>query len=257
MLQQNQSQTWWHWLYTNAPAAWTSAIVAVVTLLLVLRTRRRPRRIVIREVSRSSLIGIWPNVRKSIRITFGGEPINTLGQIDVEIFNEGSDFIDQLTLNLILPTETRILGTHTDPEEANAQCQVDKNRLSVRLPHLNPYHEHRQILSLSVLIDGPTNPLKIRGGGQGWSLRYQPLPTQKQERRSQWVRMVMYLAFAASALFYLRWVNKRFAIDPLEVSWRAFYLDLPVLIVSFVLMGLEFWNTKRKLKRPLNSWTDY
>ncbi len=256
MLQQNPTESWWHWLYTNAPAAWTSAAVAIVSLLVVLRTRRRPKRIVIREISRSSLIRIWPSVRRNIRITFGGDPINTLGQIDFEIFNEGSEFIDQPALNLILPTETRILGSHAEPEEANAQCQTDKSRLTVRLPHLNPIREHRQIVFLSVLVDGPTTPLKITGGGEGWSLLRQSLPTAKQQFWYGILRTSMVLAWILLSILYSLWVEKKFGIGPWEFSWRSFYVGTPVIITMVILATLDIRSTRKKLKRPLSSWAD-
>jgi hypothetical protein len=257
MLAQNPSETWWHWLYTNAPAAWTSAIVATITLLLVLRTRKRPRRVVVREVSRSSLIRIWPGVRKNIRITFSGDPINTLGQIDVEIYNEGSEFIEQPALSLVLPDETRILGSHTEPEEANAQCQMEKNRLSVRLPHLNPLHEHRQVVSLSVLVDGPITPLRITGGGQGWSIRHRPLPTAKQRHRALVANSAFPIAVMITSFLYISWSNEKFGIGTWEISWRAFYANTPVLILFLIFIGKEIWDLKKRQKRPMSGWGDF
>jgi len=180
-----------------------------------------------------------------------------LGQIDVEVSNEGSEFIEQPGLNLILPAETRILGAHTDPEDANAQCLTDKNILSVRLPHLNPVHEHQQLVTVSVLVDGPTAPLKITGGGQGWSIRYHCLPTMKQQFWSNIGRIALYLASMFMMLLYLRWVDKKFGIDPWELSWRSFYTGAPGLISLLPVLVLEIWDKRKRSKRPLGGWADY
>jgi hypothetical protein len=256
MLQQNQAESWWHWLYTNAPAAWISAIIAIMSLLLVLRTKRRPRKIVIRELSRSSLMRIWPSVRQKIKVTFGGDPIKTLGQIDVEIFNDGSEFIEQPELNFVLPEQTKILDYHTDPEEANAQCQVTTNRLSVRLPHLNPVREHSQIVSLSVLVDGPTAPLKITGGSAGWSIRHRSLPTAKRRSWNLIAEVATLLAFLPLMFLYYGWIEKRFGISQTEWSLRAFYSGLPPLAPLLAFIGFGMWKRIKKSKRSLTSWAD-
>src|SRR5258708_37084656 len=101
-----------HWLYTNAPAAWLSALAAIATLIYVLSKRVRPQKLVISEVGKSSLIQIWPSVRKKIAMNFDGNKIENLGQIDLDVFNSGSRVIQNPRFALTLPAETKVMYVH-------------------------------------------------------------------------------------------------------------------------------------------------
>jgi|ERR1019366_4137647 hypothetical protein len=116
MTAQTQPDSILHWLYTNAPAAWIAALAATTGLLLQLR--KRPKRLVIRETRNSSLIHVWPTVRSKVKITFNDQPIETLGQIGGEIFNEGSDTIQRPTFTLTLPSTAAILDAQVSPEDS-------------------------------------------------------------------------------------------------------------------------------------------
>ena len=49
MIDQPAQDSLRHWLYTNAPAAWTSAVIAFSLFIWNLALRKRPKRLVIRE----------------------------------------------------------------------------------------------------------------------------------------------------------------------------------------------------------------
>jgi hypothetical protein len=76
MIDQASQDTWLHWLYTDAPAAWLSALAAFIAFVLALRSRKKPKRLVVREIRNSSLIRIWPSIRPKIKMTFDDQPIN-------------------------------------------------------------------------------------------------------------------------------------------------------------------------------------
>lgn len=253
---QSQQDTWWHWLYTNAPAAWISALIALTSLLVVLKKRKRAKRIVIQEVSRSSLIRIWPTVRRKIQITFDSRTISTLGQIDLELFNEGSEFIDTPELILTLPEGTRVLDTHTSPEDATVECQIEQNKVSVRLPYLNPLQEHHQMIRLSLLVDGSTAPVRVAGGGQGWSLRHCRLPSPKRRFWSDMAEFILVWTVLVVSFPYMQWAQKRFGVGDWEVSWRVLYLGTPLLVPLVMAILLSYRRRRRESKRRRAGWAD-
>jgi len=63
---QAQSESLFHWLYTNPPAAWITAVAAVVTLVVLLVRRQRPRRLVMRELPSVSFLSVDPAMHHRI-----------------------------------------------------------------------------------------------------------------------------------------------------------------------------------------------
>jgi hypothetical protein len=165
---QSVPDSWTHWVYTNAPAAWLSALVATIGCLILIRRRIRPRRLVIRELGTSSLVRVWPGVRQKIKISFDDRPITILGQIDYEVFNEGSDVIQNSDFTLTFPAESIVLDVLLTPEDVAAELKIEANKVTVRLPYINPVREHRQRLTLSILVDGNPAKVGIVGSGAGW-----------------------------------------------------------------------------------------
>ncbi len=238
---QSPTDTLWHWFYTNAPAAWFSAVAATVTLIYVLRTRKKPRRLVVRETAKSSLVRIWPSIREKIGITFDGRSIDTLGQIDLEILNEGSDTIQQPEITLTLPAETRVLDAHAIPEDLLAVCQIHPSKVIVKLPYLNPFRDHRQTVTLSILVEGPTGPVKATGGGEGWSLLHKRLPSKWQSFLNEAKGPLVFWVYMLSALLYKDWAWTKFGIAARKFVWRDLYILSPII---FVASGLVAWGIR-------------
>jgi hypothetical protein len=241
MILENPPSALERWLYTNAPAAWISAVIAVVSLLLVLRSKKKPSRLVVRELKNSSLITIWPSVRDQIKISFDGHSITALSQIEVELFNEGSEVIHGPTLTVTLAQKSNVLGTLLIPADVQAEAKISENRVVVNFPYLNPVRDHGQVFNLSILADGDTEQIAASGMGEGWSVRHLPLPSEKQRRFRTLATMVTWLIFIGIAgYFYLQFVEKHYGIPASEISLRAFVAFLPFLVVivgSAFLMG--------------------
>jgi hypothetical protein len=246
---QSPPDSWAHWLYTNAPAAWLSALIAILTCIVLLRSRKRPKRLVVREVASSSLVRVWPGVRRKIKISFDDKPITTLGQVDYEMFNEGSEVIQNPKLTLALPPQSVVLDVLLKPEESGAELKIDTNRVSIYLPYMNPVREHRQTLSLSVLVDGDPSEVKITGAGEGWSVRHRPLPTRKQEFLRTLSLSLFGLVWAGVAYKYGGYVQARYGIAKSEVSWRAFVSTMPVLIPALIWVGVLMWDLSSSVRR--------
>ena len=223
------SRSFSDWFYTNAPAAWITALIAVVTCIFVLWTRKKAQRIVVREIANSSLIRIWPGVRQKIKMTFEDRPIRTLGQIDANIFNEGSNVIQNPTFKLILPEESTILDTLVTPVDLGVKRTIHSNTVTITFPYLNPIREHKHLVELSMLVDGRTEPIYVTGSGEGWSVKHLSLATQREKRYISF--FVVCILF--SYLYGLS-VEKMFGIGMSEVSWRAFLSSLPLVIILVV-----------------------
>lgn len=173
MIDQPPQDSLVHWLYTNAPAAWFTALVAFAALIL--RLRKKPKRIVVTEFPPLSLLRIQPEMRHRIRTTFDDRPVNLLSSGVYELLNEGSEPIRNAVLTLTLPEETTVLKVAVWPPASDPQCEIVRpNEVKATLPYLNPFREHKHRVFVQVLADGETRPTKATGSGEGWSLRFTP-----------------------------------------------------------------------------------
>jgi hypothetical protein len=236
MIIQNAPNSWTQWFYTNAPAAWFSAAAAVTTLALVLRSRKRPKRLVVREVSNSSLIQVWPGIRHQITVAFEGNPIDGLGQLDLELFNTGSDLIEDASFTLVLSKGTHILGCLSRPEHAKVTTEINDNIIKVVLPFLNPVKEHGHIVSISILVEDQADILTVTGMGHGWSLKYSALPTEKRVGWYLGSMLGFLVLFATGGLFYPRYLEKHFGIGANELSPRVLVAVLPIVALGALMI---------------------
>jgi hypothetical protein len=243
---QNAPDSLTRWFFTNAPAAWISAVVAISTLVYVLSSRKKASRIVVRETRNTTLVTIWPSVRENIELLYLGHKIDTLAQIDLDIFNQGSEVIHRPSLAVALPSGSRVLGTRLIPEDDGAYRQVEGAKVTLILPYINPVAQHEHIWTLSILADGDTERITISGGGEGWSVQHSPLPTSEQLRGRRTV-LTMAGACAVSFSFAFGWyMETRYGIRFFEVSWRAFFTgalgSLPLFLVgvsAYRLLGVR------------------
>src|SRR5260370_42262484 len=156
---------WLQLLYDIAPAAGLSALRVAVAVCLAFRSRKKPRRLVVREVRNSSVVRIWPSVRHKIKMEFEDRTIKSLAQVEAEVFNEGSETIEGPNFTLTLPDGCVVLDIAASPEEFQAGTVIDSHSVSISLPYLNAVREHKQVVKLSVLADAHTDPIKVSVSG--------------------------------------------------------------------------------------------
>lgn len=227
------------WLYTNAPAAWLAAIVATITLIYILLTRKKPKKIIVRDIYESSLVRIWPSVKKKISLTFEGKTIDTLGQVDLEIFNEGSEVIKNPTFMIVFPKTSRVLDVLLRPQDGKPTREIKNNNVTISIDYLNPMREHNHVLFVSFLVDGATAPIKAEGTGEGWSMRHVPLLTEKQFKRGLYIFIGCFTTvFIIISVYYQYYIKEHFNININEMSYKAFVASLPFLLPSFIGVGL-------------------
>src|ERR1017187_5624313 len=229
MIGQAESQPLHNWFYTNAPAAWIAATVAIAALITGQLRRRRPKRLVVREAHGLSLLSIRPGLRKRLTVAYDGHPINALSMAVFDIYNDGSDPIQKAALTVILPEGNVVLSAvivPSDPSDCESKCQSSGNEVTVSLSYVNPFREHKQLFYLMMLFDGESRHAKVYGGGEGWSVRYSPLPGPRQRRKLYLVPPAISIITRIIAALYLHFLKVR----PPELTWRMALIALPPLL---------------------------
>lgn len=224
------------WLYTNAPAAWISAVVAFVSFVVLLISRKKPKRLVVKDMSSLSMVRIRPKIKKRISLSFDGTVVKSLGQVELQIFNEGSEEIKQPSLTVELPKESKIINVEITPQESRREIIGCKTIIS--FDYINPFRDHKQIYNVSILADGEIDPVKISGSGEGWSTRHISFPTNKQMRRGLAFWAFGIIAFLIVGYFYFQYIEKTFGISKHEISLRSVLASLPLWITMAVVLKL-------------------
>ena len=100
-----------------------------------------------------------------------------------------------------------------------------------------------------MLADGETTPVEVNGSGEGWSVRYSPLPSQKQMRKWRFMQAVSFSLLPAAGILYFRYLQRTFGISANERSWRATLTSMPFL--AFLVAVIWGWDraTKKILRR--------
>lgn len=240
------------WLYTNAPAAWISAVVATATLIFVLFTRKRPRRLVVREITSNSLVNIQNHVKRRIRVLFDGNPVKDLSQLDLDLFNQGSEPIVQAIIRISLPSGSKILHAEVNPPLDSGSVELSDSTVVIRLPHINPHRDHAENRRISILADGKAEPISVSGSGEGWSVKHLPLPTKRQVLVGLVIIVACFVILAGLAVAYIAFAESAFGITRNEMSVRALVASLPFIALFglFMLIVNRWVDRALRLRQP-------
>jgi len=231
---QNQPDGITQWLSANA-AGWIVAVVAVVSWIVKETRRKRAKHVVVKEILNSSLLRVSPRIRDKICIKFAEagnwRDVNAVGQIEAEIFNDGSDTIRNPKFMLTVPSGAKILDAQVNDGKPSAfegdpVCEVTENTVTVKIDHLNSIRDHKYRLILSLLVDGDTSIETVSGSGEGWSVRYISLPTKTQDSRNAWILTSL------AALLGIAEVYSMLAVE--HTATKPSHL---ILILSLMLAG--------------------
>ncbi len=235
------------WFYTNAPAAWLSATVAIIMLLYTLWNRKRPNKIIVRLTAASSLISVWREIKEKTRITFNDQVVNSLGKLDLIIFNNGSEVIKDISLTLNTFSDSVALDVLVKPFSLGVTTSIEGGTIKFNIPYLNPKREHDQIIEISVLLDGQADPIKVLGGGQGWSVEYQPLLTKTELLRSSTLQIYGCIALFVITIFYGWYLQKFWGITRAEFSTRAILVNSPITL-ALLFMTVSIYRNFKTMK---------
>lgn len=233
-----ESKSFLDWLLSSAGAGWTVGIIALISLLYTYLLRKRPNRVVCNEVGRTSLVKIRKEVRDKIDVSFNNNPVKNLAQVEMGIFNKGSEVIKDILLTVKFLKNTRILATSFEvvPENlAVTTDSIESNQIKIKIPFLNPIRPHKHRIKLNIVCDGDIEKYKVIGSGEGWSVQSLKFPSQKESIKIYLKTMAALLIEILLAWFvYVPFIERHWGISSSEWSLRAFLTLLPFILIVFV-----------------------
>jgi hypothetical protein len=187
------------WLFSDAGAGWVFGTASLIALLIGYLRRSRPSIVVVRELARTSLVSVRPEVRDDIEVRFRGQALHNLAQLELECTNIGSSVVRNAAITLRFSDGTEVLDVgHLSPD-ATPECSFRKEATNVRveIPFLNPETEHRHRVHFAVLLSGIPQPVSVTGAGEGWSTRHLPIPSMRALQRRMTRLMLLMLGWLA------------------------------------------------------------
>jgi hypothetical protein len=228
------------WLFSAAGAGWAVGIVAIIGFLYTYLVRKRPNRLICKEVSRTSLVKIRKEVRDKIDVSFNNNPVKNLAQVEMDIFNKGSEVIGDILLTVNFLKNTRILATSFEviPENlAVTTDSIESNQVKIKIPFLNPIRPHKHRIKLNIVCDGDIEKYKVIGSGEGWSV--QSLSFLKESKKTYLKTMVaLFIEILLHWFVYFPFIERHWGISSSEWSLRAFLTLLPFILIVFVTIWL-------------------
>jgi hypothetical protein len=241
-----ESKSFLDWLFSEAGAGWIFGIVSLIGFLLSLLLRKRPNRLVCKEVNRTSLIKIRKEVRDNIDVTFCKEHVKNLALVEMVIFNKGSDVIRDILLTVKFLKDTKVLSASLESVPENLEVTTDfieSNQAKIKIPFLNPIRPHKHRIKAIILCDGDIQKYKVIGSGEGWSVQLLRIPNKKESKRKFYIMSgIIFITFLLSTFVYSPFVERHWGIPYTEISLRAFLIYLPVILIIFAtfLWGLKY-----------------
>lgn len=212
------------WLLSDAGVGWVGFIG---TVIWVFYTRRRPNRVLVRDLEQVALVKVHERVRERLKVEWKGHVINDFAFLRVEVSNQGHGTVSgDLSFEFIFPDGTQLMeATHTSyPESLDiAAGSKPDGTATASIPFLKPYRVHGDRVIFGFLCDGEPTPLRVVGGGKEWSIKRETLA---QTRSKISLHMGMTLIIAVLLAFA--------AVGTLNL-----YKDeLPSLIVPILVIGI-------------------
>lgn len=237
------------WLFSAAGAGWAVGIVAIISLLYTYLVRKRPNRLICKEVSRTSLVKIRKEVRDKIDVSFNNNPVKNLAQVEMDIFNKGSEVIRDILLTVNFSKKTRVLATSFEAIPENLVVTMDSigsNQIRIKIPFLNPIRPHKHRIKAIIVCDGDTEKYKVIGSGEGWSVQSLRLPSKKESGKSYWKMMAaLFIELLLGWFVFFPFIERHWGISPSEWSLRAFLALLPfnLIVLVTILLGRKgiYW----------------
>jgi len=247
-----ESKSFLDWLFSAAGAGWALGIVSIIGLLYTYLFRKRPNRLICKEVGRTSLVKIRKEVRDMINVSFNKKPVKNLALVEMDIFNKGSEVIRDILLTVKFSKNTKVLGNSFEivPENlAVTTDSIESNRVKIKIPFLNPIRPHKHIIRLNMLCDGDIKKYKVIGGGEGWSVQSFRFPSKKElEKRNLKTIAVLFIELLLAWFVYVPFIERHWGISSSEYSLRAFLMFLPFILV----FSTTFWLGTKMYLLPVD-----
>ena len=241
------------WLFSAAGAGWTVGIASLIGLLYTYLVRKRPNKLVCKEVSRTSLVKIREEVRDKIDVSFNNNPVKNLAQVEMDIFNKGSEVIKNILLTVKFSKNTRVLATSFEVVPENLAVTMDSiksNQVKIKITFLNPIRPHKHRIKVNIVCDGDIEKYKVIGSGEGWSVQSLRFPSKKELKKRHLKTMAALFIELLAFLIYIPFVERHWGISSSEYSLRAFLAYFPFILIFFTTFGLGLGQ--KGIQRP---WT--
>ena len=248
-----ESKSFLDWLFSAAGAGWTVGIASLIGLLYTYLVRKRPNKLVCKEVSRTSLVKIREEVRDKIDVSFNNNPVKNLAQVEMDIFNKGSEVIKNILLTVKFSKNTRVLATSFEVVPENLAVTMDSiksNQVKIKITFLNPIRPHKHRIKVNIVCDGDIEKYKVIGSGEGWSVQSLRFPSKKELKKRHLKTMAALFIELLAFLIYIPFVERHWGISSSEYSLRAFLAYFPFILIFFTTFGLGLGQ--KGIQRP---WT--
>ena len=245
-----------NWFFSDAGAGWVLGIVSLLGSLIgflwMIRNKSRPKVVVCRELDRISLLRISKSAKEKISIKFNKKTIQDLSQLRLEIYNDGSDFVEDVKLEIILEENTSILEASfiVDPKNFESQMETKGNCAEIIIPFLNPIAHHKQKIIVSIVCDGDPGKIKIVGGGKGWSVFQIPLLSPKEQEKRARIEKATVRISTLLMIGYAFFLVAKWGVKPLgeeaDPNFNIIYAILPLLLLGIIQFGILYWLKRKR-----------
>ncbi len=227
-----------------------AAATGIFTFIIWWLNRKRPNIIECRETSVLSLLRIPSSIRPNVHVRFKEEPVANLAQLGLQLRNIGGETMKDIKLNLSFSEDTRVLQYATSSIECDVN-QPSPHEIEIHLPFLNPFDQHKEFLDIIMLCDGTVEGLRVRGRGEGWSVRHVTANAiiKKGLRKFTTVNaslLALYVILSFSYMFTIEMVT---GMPANEVSLRSLVYGSPVLVFGAAAVAIALWTGRRMGKQ--------
>jgi hypothetical protein len=206
------------WFSSDASPGWIFGAISTTALIIGaiynFKKRKTPNVVICKDVDKFSLLKISRSVRKNIEVKYKKVTIQNLSRVEIEFYNNGTETIKDLIIQVIFSEKTKVLDVVTDRTSDVIDKKITtENIIKFEIPHLNSYRDHKSKVTVSIVCDGEIDNYSVQGGGDGWSLKHKKMADGKKR-----IRYVVSLLFLEPIMFFvLRWLfsfnNELFALN--------------------------------------------
>lgn len=177
-----------------------------------------------------------------------------MGQIEIEMFNEGIAAIKEAEITCSLPEDTKILDMFLISSAGNlpAQKHTNGNKATIKLPYVNSYREHRHVIKLLINVDGEVETIRFEGAGEGWSVRHIPLLTERQQAKLVITSLLVLFGSVGISFVLTKLVEKLWGITYTGINLSSILLTLPAITGGVFSIYLPIGRLYRKERFRLN-----
>jgi hypothetical protein len=235
------------WLASGDASGWAAFVLLLGTNAFTWLRRTRPSRLVFRETLNVRPVFVAAAVRQKISIRFNGEPVESLAQLDAELYNAGTATIKKPAITVHFPENTRVLDVSITEGTEGMNVIPGNGWAVIELPFLNSYRHHTHVVRITFLLTGQAEPISVAGAGEGWSIWHQRLRSREErEREMRWFTVAMVAALGCS----MAWSTLlRAAVGVEEFSLVDRAMLYTPLAIATVFFALCFRDELRRLIR--------